>query len=220
MINPEKPGHVRSMKAFLHRFNLRRLIGILDAHVWLLSLLLCLASVSTLAQTSSGSASGSGSAVALEDRVKAASLHKFLNYVDWPPAAFAATDSPYVIGVVNAEDIAEELTRLAANRLTNNRPVLVKKIHGSDNVSGVHVLFIGRAERPRLSQWIRQTLGQPILLVSETEGALALGSMINFRIAEERVRFEVSLDPVEKSGLKLSSRMLAIAISVIKAGTP
>jgi hypothetical protein len=40
--------------------------------------------------------------------------------------------------------------------------------------------------------------------------------MINFRVAEERVRFEVSLEPVEKAGLKVSARLLAVAIAVTK----
>jgi hypothetical protein len=38
--------------------------------------------------------------------------------------------------------------------------------------------------------------------------------MINFRLADERVRFEVSLDAIEKSDVRVSSRMLAVALSV------
>ena len=42
--------------------------------------------------------------------------------------------------------------------------------------------------------------------------------MINFVVAERRVRFEIALDAAEKSGLKLSSRLLAVAQQV--TGTP
>ena len=45
-------------------------------------------------------------------------------------------------------------------------------------------------------------------------GALNQGSMINFVIVDRRVRFEVALDSVERSGLKLSSRLLAVAQQV------
>jgi hypothetical protein len=43
--------------------------------------------------------------------------------------------------------------------------------------------------------------------------------MINFRLVDERVRFEVALEPVQRAGLELNSRLLSVAIAVIK-GAP
>jgi hypothetical protein len=147
--------------------------------------------------------------------VKAAFLHKFLNYVEWPPATFETSDAPYVIGIINADDVADELTRIAAAHKVNNRPVMVKRLGAADSLNGIHVLFIGKAEKARLPQLLKQS-SQYVLDVTETEGALAQGSMINFRLVDNRVRFEVSLDAVDKAGLKLSARLLAVASAVIK----
>jgi hypothetical protein len=170
------------------------------------------------AQTSAlGNANGS---ISGEESVKAASLYKFLNYVDWPPAVLAPTDAPYVIGVLNADDIADELNRMTAGRSINNRVVKVRRIQSGDNVtSGIHVLFIGRAERARQAQWLRQVQTHPVLVITESDSGIAPGSMINFRLVDDRVRFEVALEPVEKAGLRLSSRMLAVALSVTKGST-
>jgi len=44
------------------------------------------------------------------------------------------------------------------------------------------------------------------------------GSAINLVVIDNRVRFEVSLGATEKSGLKLSSRMLSVALWVRPAG--
>jgi hypothetical protein len=52
------------------------------------------------------------------------------------------------------------------------------------------------------------------LTVTENDGALALGGMINFRLVDDRVRFEVALDTAEKAGLRLSSRLLSVAVGV------
>ena len=46
------------------------------------------------------------------------------------------------------------------------------------------------------------------------EGALDDGSAINLLVIDQRVRFEVSLDATERAGLKVSSRMLAVALWV------
>lgn len=40
--------------------------------------------------------------------------------------------------------------------------------------------------------------------------------MINFRLADERIRFEISLDASDKSGLKLSSQLLTLALSIVR----
>ncbi|MES2535849.1 MAG: YfiR family protein [Pseudomonadota bacterium] len=180
-----------------------------------LCLLLWLPHSLSMAQTAASEKKGT----AIEKRVKAAFLYQFLNYVDWPAAAFAKSDVPYVIGVANADDIADELASLASGRSVNNRTVTIKKLRPGDALNDIHVLFIGRTELSRQQQLLKQAQAQPVLAVTESEGALTQGSMINFRIADDRVRFEVAPDVVEKAGLKLNSRMLAVALSVTK-GTP
>jgi hypothetical protein len=154
--------------------------------------------------------------VASEERVEAAYLHKFLNYADWPPAAFGQADTPYVIGVAGDDTVADELARIAAGRSVNNRGVIVKRLLPGDTVNGLHMLYIGRGERARLAQWLHQAKGRPILTVSALDGALEQGSIINFRIVEDRVRFEVSLDASEQSSIRLNSRLFSVATNVVK----
>jgi hypothetical protein len=76
------------------------------------------------------------------------------------------------------------------------------------------VLFIGRAEQGRTRQLTQAAQPMGILTVSESDGALDQGSVVNFVTADRRVRFEISLDAAEKSRLKLSSRLLAVASQV------
>jgi hypothetical protein len=153
---------------------------------------------------------------ASEERVQAAYLHKFLNYADWPPASFPQADTPYVIGVAGDDAVADELARIAAGRSVNNRGVIVKRLLPGDSANDLHMLYIGRGERPRQAQWLRQAKGRPILTVTAADGALEQGSIINFRTVDERVRFEVSADMAEQSGLRLNSRLFSVATNVVK----
>jgi hypothetical protein len=154
----------------------------------------------------------------LEHRVKAAFLYQFAGYVEWPPATFAQADTPVTIGVIGAEPLAAELSQLVIGRKIAGRTVTVKRIKAGEPLAGVHILFVGRAEGTRLVQLSQTAQPRSILTVTETDGALARGSVINFVIAERRVRFEVALDTAEKSGLKLSSRLLAVAQDVRGGG--
>jgi hypothetical protein len=150
----------------------------------------------------------------VERAVKAASIYRFLPYIEWPPSAFARPDGPLVIGVAGADELAEELGRVTTGRAIDGKSVQVRKLRPGDPVSGLQVLFIGRSQADAQAQLLRTVQAQPVLTITDTEGALAWGSMINFRLVDGRVRFEVSLGAAEKGGLKISSRMLQVALAV------
>ena len=152
----------------------------------------------------------------LERQVKAAYLYKFAGYVEWPHAAMASDHAPLVIGVMGDEVLAEDLESLLRHRAEDARPVTVVRVKAFEALPSLHVLFIGRSESDHLAPLIRAAREHPILVVTDTEGALALGSMINFDVEGGRVRFDVGLASAQKSGLTLSSRLLAVAQVVEK----
>jgi hypothetical protein len=166
-----------------------------------------------------GAAEAQAGAASLERSVKAAFLYKFLGYAEFPASAFADANAPVVIGVVGADEMAAELSGIVAGRTVNNRPVLVKALREGEAPSGVHLLFVAGADSARVARVLKAAQPSPILLVTESENGLQLGSVINFKIVDERVRFDVSLDAADKNNIKLSSRLLTVANHVQK-GAP
>jgi len=155
----------------------------------------------------------------LERQIKAAYLYKFSGYVEWPHAAMASEKTPLVIGVMGDEALAKDLEDLLRQRAEDARPVSVVRVKAFEALPPLHVLFIGRSESDHLAPLIRAAREHPTLVVTDTEGALALGSMINFDTIGGRVRFDVGLAAAQKSGLTLSSRLLAVA-QVVEKRTP
>ena len=153
--------------------------------------------------------------VPLERRVKAAFLYKFLGYTDFPANAFADAAAPLTIGVIGADELAVELARVVAGRTVNNRPIEVRELREADAAARVHLLFVGGLDAQRVARIVRQASGA-MLIVTECDSGLQLGSVINFRIVDERVRFDVSLDAAERNGIKLRSRLLTVANRVQK----
>lgn len=151
---------------------------------------------------------------ASESTVKAAFLYKFAGYIEWPAGIFAAADTPFVIAVTGSDEVAAELVKIVAGRSIAGHPVVVKRLREGESLRGVHLLFAGR-ETPRLAALLKSALQQGVLTVTEAEHGLELGSAINFVVADDRVGFEVSLDSAEKSGHRISSRMLAVARRVL-----
>ena len=162
----------------------------------------------TFAQTSVVEAS--------ERSVKAAFVYKFTQYVDWPADAIADNE-PFTIGVLGSGAYVDELLRMTEDRSVSERFIKVRRVDDDDSVDDVQVLFVAGDQRGKLSELLSTSRGRPILTVTESEGALSDGSIINFTRMGDRVRFEVSLAAAEASGLKLNSRLLAVAQTIQQA---
>jgi len=159
-------------------------------------------------------ASAADNDVPLERRVKAAFLYQFIPYVDWPPGLHTAPATPIVIAVVGDDSVVSELTTVIGGRTAKDRPVVVRRWREADLQGGVAIVYVRREESARLPTIARAAQQTATLVVSEHESALKQGGMINFQIAEGRVRFDVALGTVESAGLRISSRLLAVARDV------
>jgi hypothetical protein len=152
-----------------------------------------------------------------ERAVKAAFIYKFLSYAEWPEAAMATPDAPFVIGVIGADAIVPELVRITSGRTVGNRTIQVRPLKDGDPLDGIHLMYVGAAEPAALRRLLKEAQQHAILTVTDAEGGLTAGSVINFRIVDSRVRFEVAFDTAEKSKLKLSSRLIPVAYYIQKA---
>lgn len=157
-------------------------------------------------------------ATPLERSVKAAFLYKFLSFVEWRPGTFPDGASPIVLGVYGPDSFADELRRLVAGRPVESRSVEVRTLRRGEAVRGLHVLFVGVDETAQLPVLTRSAQENGVLVVGEGDRALLLGSSISLVVADGRVRFDVSLSAAEKAGIRLSSRLLAVARTVRSGG--
>jgi len=149
----------------------------------------------------------------LERSVKAAFLYKFLGYMEFP----ADPGPSLVVGVLGADEVAAELAQITTGRNVGNRSISVRKLGEGDALTGLNLLFVGGdAALPEAVQRAAEKSGT--VVVSERDNGLQNGSVINFRLVDDRVRFEVSLPAAERCNVRLSSRLLSVAYYVQKGG--
>lgn len=152
---------------------------------------------------------------ATEYKVKAAYLYKFASYVQWPTRTPDDADSALVIGLLGADLLGHELAPIVAERRVANRPVVVRKLRRDEPATGLHMLFIGRTENAHAAEILAAMRGRAVLTVTESETAFASGSMINFIILDDKIRFDVAPRQGELENLKISARLLAVAHRVV-----
>ncbi|MGW8391643.1 YfiR family protein [Pseudoduganella sp. HUAS MS19] len=154
-----------------------------------------------------------GATPVLERSVKAAFLYKFLGYMEFP----SDPGPTLVVGVLGADEVAAELAQIASGRSVGNRGISVRKLGEGDALAGLHLLFVGgAASLPEAA--LRAAEKNGTVTVTEQDNGLQRGSVINFRLVDERVRFEVSLPAAERCNVRLSSRLLSVAYYVQKGG--
>lgn len=145
-----------------------------------------------------------------EYQVKAAFVCKFGNYVDWPAQALGAAGDPFRIGVLASGAVAEEFRRTAAAASVAGHPVEVKRLGRGEAPDGLHLIFVSRAMSGHAGEVIAAAQGRPVLTVTELDPG-GLTGMINFVVVDDKVRFDILLQPATHSGLKISVRLLGVA---------
>lgn len=158
---------------------------------------------------------------ALEHEVKATFLYKFGSYIEWPEGTFDREDEPLTIGVIGADDVAQDLREIVRDKSVNGRPILVRVLGPSDPPQQAQILFIGRAAPASLASVLSSTNGRPVVTVTELEGRSAEGGgMINFVTDDNKVRFDVLLAKADSNNIKISARLLRVARKVIAGSEP
>jgi hypothetical protein len=150
-------------------------------------------------------------AATLEYQVKAVYLFKLARYVEWPVAAFADAQAPFVIGVLGDDPFDTALDEVVRGENVNSRPLVVRRFSRAEDIADCQILFISRSEAPRLAEIIARLRGRKILTVGDAEGFARAGCMIRFVIENNKVRLKVNLEVAEAANLTISSKLLRTA---------
>jgi len=147
--------------------------------------------------------------------VKAAFIYNFLKFVEWPDKASA--DTTVNLCVLGNDPFGSAIDSVQG-QIVNNKRIVIKRHNDTHALGKCQVLFISRSEKEQLSQILATLTGMNILTVSDTRGFAEQGVIINFYLEENKVRFEVNLDAINRSRLKISSRLLSLAKIVHDSG--
>lgn len=145
--------------------------------------------------------------------VKAAFLHKFASFVEWPDGTFTRADTPLRIGILGDEQVWRDLSELARDRDRDGRPVVVTRLGPGDPLAGQHILYIKAASPARIADLLAG-VREGVLTIADSDGTHPRGSVLSFFLDEGRVRFGVSVDAAARQKLKLNPRLIAAARQV------
>jgi hypothetical protein len=154
-----------------------------------------------------------------EYQVKAAFLFNFAKFVEWPANAFVHPEDPIVLGIVGEDPFGFALDGMVFRKTVNGRSFMVKRLEIGPELRGCHILFISSSEKKNLAHILESLKGSSVLTVGETDQFVQSGGAIKLLLENNKVRFEVNVGAAAMARLKVSSKLLALARSVVDERT-
>ena len=114
---------------------------------------------------------------------------------------------PFVLCVIGRDPFGAMLDDAARSQLIDGRRIVVRRLDSAAAADACHIVFLsGRTE-------VVSSAARPILTVTDASNGGTRG-IINFVIADGRVRFFIDERSAAQRGLSISSRLLALAVGV------
>jgi hypothetical protein len=116
-----------------------------------------------------------------------------------------------VIGVVGETAVLTPLRTIAATKKVGGRPIAVVEIKAEADYRPCQLLFVPAGQDPELVKAIlRKAHPTATLVVGEDEGFALKHGHIGFYVEQNNMKFEINSAGAEKSGLKISSKLLSL----------
>ncbi|MCU0072891.1 YfiR family protein [Pseudomonas koreensis] len=167
----------------------------------LLACVLCLFASVAAAQTPA-------SAGLAEQRAKSVTqvVLGILSYARWPvePAQLR-------LCIIGPTEYTDDLVK--GTTQATGRPVTVRRLL-ADNpaiVSECDAVYIGKLTTDERSRLFTSLIGHPVLSISESDDQCTVGSLFCLRVGDEQVSFEVNLDSVARSGVRIHPSVLQLS---------
>jgi hypothetical protein len=148
-----------------------------------------------------------------ERAVRVAYLYSLIKFVDWP-----SPQSDLLIGYVGSPATGETLFKSLDGRKNDARTLHVVLSPSNEMLDKCGILYFGDASTEDIRKTLAKVDGRPVLTLGETDAFPRLGGMIGLVKIEDHIEIVVNLLLTQRSGVKISSRVLNLATIVRPGG--
>ena len=148
------------------------------------------------------------------EKYKSVFTLNFIRYIGW---ADEAKQGDFVIGVLKSSKISDWITKQSAGKKFGYQNVVVKEFSSVEEVTDCQVLYVSSIINfSKHADTLKGKLGKNSLIITEAEGATKHGSVINFVVRDNNLKFEVHEANAQSLGLSISSKLANMAAAIKK----
>ncbi len=149
-------------------------------------------------------------AAASNAKCKVIFLYNFTKMIKWPDEY---NDGNFVIGVYGSyPPLITELNKMANVKTVGSQKFEIRTVTTLEAATKYHILFVLNDKIGQFSEVTAKLKGKGTLLITEKDGMMKKGSMINFVVVDNKIKFELSKANAEKQKLKIAHDLEALAV--------
>jgi hypothetical protein len=138
-------------------------------------------------------------------------VYNFTKYVQWPDHAVSGE---FVIGVVGSGEMYKILNEWYGGKPRGSKTYVIKKFNSAAEVTDCHVLYIDKTKSNDFDVVNNKVKGKGTLVITDKSGLGEKGSAINFKMVDNKLKFELNQKAIEASNLKVSGALTSMAILI------
>jgi len=150
----------------------------------------------------------------------AAFVFNFAKFTEWPSQAFSDSAAPLTVCFLGAEEVRSAFQEISAGKAVNGRPVLVRDVKSAGEVLDCRVVYMDSANSALFSGVLKNARQRCGLVIGTSDDFLARGGIIKLLVENNRMRFDVNIGAAGRAKIRLSSKLLALARSVVDLPDP
>ena len=146
-----------------------------------------------------------------EYQVKAAFIYNFAKFVEWPPNAFTDEKSPITLCVYGKDPFGSALDDAIRAKAIGNRNFVIRRTKTLQDLNACQIVFVASSESQQLREILAGLSGSNALIVGESPHFAEQVGHIQFLMEDNRIRFAINVDSVNRARFHMSSKLLALA---------
>jgi hypothetical protein len=139
-------------------------------------------------------------------------IYNIAKLVEWRDPAMRSGN--FVVGIIGGSNVYEELIKKYSTKTIGKQPLEVMKLPRTADVQRCHILFVAATDLALLPDIYRNLKGRPVLVITEYQGALDDGAVVNFVNADNTLKYEISIRNASAHQLEVGSTLKQLALRV------
>lgn len=147
------------------------------------------------------------------EQVKASYVLVFARSTKWPESTNVIPAAAFVIGLLHADALQAPLKQLLTGEQLHGRPVEIRRLGTAAEAKDCQLVYLGQQSPEALREACAALAGRPVLLLTEHREGLAAGSTLCLWQAGEKIRYDISIEAMERAGLEVSADVIELSLS-------
>ncbi len=146
-------------------------------------------------------------------KAKAMLTLSFIRYVGWDEES---KQGDFVIGVLKSKEMVTWLKSQSDGKKFGFQDVVIKEFKSIEEVTDCQVIYVSSNYNfAKGSTEVLNKVGKNTLVITEADGACSRGSMINFVVQDEKLKFEIHKKNAQIGGVQISTKLEQMTAAII-----